>query len=122
MKTFYSFNLFTRDEINIKKFKKFINQHKNYFYPFENDVKTFIEQNFENDFIEFFSDDIYSWEEREEELLNLSLEFKETIFVLECKGEQIDDYFREYYHKGKKLYIEPKIYFPYITEKDFDFL
>lgn len=65
--------------------------------------------------LNWYSCDDVKWYEHQGQMKELSLKFPDITFELQGKGEEEDDYWREYYHDGmlefcpgKVVYAEPE--------------
>lgn len=78
------------------------------YYPFKN---RFDEYLFEDDVfdIEMDSNGECKWYEHNEEMIELSKQFPETVFCLYGNGEENGDTWYQYYKNGKSQYCPAKI-------------
>jgi hypothetical protein len=58
------------------------------------------------------------WYERNLDMIELSKKFPNIIFKLECKGEEKDALWEEYYQNGKRAIYEAKVIFPEFNIND----
>ena len=58
------------------------------------------------------------WYERSLDMIELSKKFPNIIFKLECKGEEKDALWEEYYQNGKRAIYEAKVIFPEFNIND----
>lgn len=79
----------------------------NKFYPFSYELDLlFLEENIYD--FELHSDDT-KWYRHDEEMLELSKQFPETVFYLYGVGEDNNDMWYKYYKNGKSQYCPAKI-------------
>ena len=79
------------------------------FYPFEYDFDDLLLDKGVFDFK--MSSDECKWYEHDEEMLELSKQFPETVFCLYGEGEENGDIWYTYYKNGKKQYCPAKVVF-----------
>lgn len=86
-----------------KEFKK-----DDWFYPFESEIDNLLFVEEKNDF-SLDCDDVAKWYEHDEEMIELSLQFPQTVFCLYGEGEENGDLWYKYYKNGKMQVCEAKI-------------
>lgn len=78
------------------------------YYPFKNHFDEYL---FEEEVFDFEMDSNgeCKWYEHDEEMIELSKQFPETVFCLYGNGEENSDTWYTYYKNGKKQYCPAKI-------------
>lgn len=110
--TWYSFSTKNNknkigDIIEYMKEKEKVND---WFFPFAYALDRFVHIEDCNDF-ELEADDTHKWYDHDEEMLELSKQFPETVFCLYGDGEGSEDMWYTYYKNGKMQYCGARIEF-----------
>lgn len=79
-----------------------------WFYPFKYSIEDLMGVECKNDF-ELSPDEHVKWYDHNEEMLELSKQFPDTVFCLHGEGEDTGDLWYCYYKNGKKQYCPAKI-------------
>ena len=95
------------DIIEYMKEKERVND---WFYPFGYSLSKFASIEGHNDF-DLQADDTTKWYEHDEEMLELSKQFPETIFCLYGDGEESTDMWYSYYKNGRMQHCPARIEF-----------
>lgn len=78
------------------------------FYPFSYEVEDYLNDEYFYDF-ELYSDGATKWYHYNEEMIELSKQFPETVFYLFGEGEENGDLWYTYYKNGKSQYCPATI-------------
>jgi len=79
-----------------------------WFYPFSYAFKDYLGSEDRNDF-DLSPDNTVKWYDHDEEMLELSKQFPNTVFCLHGEGEESGDLWYCYYKNGKKQYCPAQI-------------
>lgn len=83
-------------------------QSDDWFYAFSYEMKSYERIEIADDF-ELLSSDFCKWYSHDEEMLELSKQFPETVFCLHGEGEESVDLWNAYYKNGKKQFCPATI-------------
>ena len=87
------------------------------FYPFSYEFEDYLNDEITCDF-ELYSSDATKWYYHDEEMIELSKQFPETVFYLYGEGEESGDLWYQYYKNGKSQYCPAIVtYEPYDESK-----
>lgn len=117
--TWYEFS--TKENKNkVSDIVSYMNQkymEKDWYYPFSFD--DYLDDDDIYNF-EIVCDEWNKWYDHDEEMLELSKQFPETVFCLEGEGEESGDIWRTYYKNGKAQHCPAKIVFDEYDENKLD--
>lgn len=77
------------------------------YYAFQYEFESLLEDDYAT-YFELYSDEC-KWYEHDEEMIELSLKFPDTVFCLHGEGEESGDIWNKYYKNGKSQYCPARI-------------